>query len=299
MDKNFDIVIIGAGPAGLTASIYASRSGKSVLVLDGGMIGGQTSLSSVVENYPGFEKITGVELAMKMYNQALALGAKVVYEKVESVTPKGDIFEVKTTAGSTFLASKVILSMGARARHLGLPSEEKYIGKGVGYCAICDGGLYKGKEVVIVGGGDSAVEDTIYLSGVVKKVTMIVRKSQLKCQHYLYQELQEKIKQNGNIDILYNSNITEIVGDDVVRGVVLNNDKKIECQGVFIAIGRIPDTDIVKDLVKLNNGYIICDETMSTSHKGIFACGDIRVKDVRQIITACADGAIAGTFASK
>ena len=295
--EKFDIIIIGAGPAGLTASIYSVRAGKKVLVLAGDMIGGQASLSSVVENYPGFEKITGVELAMKMYSQASNLGATIVYEKAINIKYDNKIFEVATPS-STFFAHNIILSMGAKARHLGIPAEEKFVGRGVGYCAICDGGLYKGKDVVIVGGGDSAVEDTIYLSNLVNKVTMIVRKGELKCQHYLFEELM-RAKEKGNIEIVYNANVVDILGDNVVSSVKLDNGQTISCQGVFIAIGRIPDTDLVKDLVELDKGYIVCNENMQTSHPHIFACGDVRKKEVRQIITACADGAVAATFASK
>ena len=253
--EKFDTIIIGAGPAGLTASIYSVRAGKKVLVLAGDMIGGQASLSSVVENYPGFEKITGVELAMKMYSQASNLGATIVYEKAINIKYDNKIFEVATPS-STFFAHNIILSMGAKARHLGIPAEEKFVGRGVGYCAICDGGLYKGKDVVIVGGGDSAVEDTIYLSNLVNKVTMIVRKGELKCQHYLFEELM-RAKEKGNIEIVYNANVVDILGDNVVSSVKLDNGQTISCQGVFIAIGRIPDTDLVKDLVELDKGYIV------------------------------------------
>ncbi len=295
MENVFDIIIIGAGPAGLTAALYAKRAGANVTVFEGASLGGQASLSAKVENFPGIDNITGADLVERMETQVTNLGVEIKYNpviKIEKVS-KGYIVHTKSC---TYQARKLILSMGARARTLGVPGEVELLGRGVCYCAVCDGGLYKGRDVVVVGGGDSAVEDALYLSNICKSVTLIVRK-ELSCAKAYLDKLDDA-KRAGKINVVFGI-VTKILGDGAVESVVVGKDT-IKTSAVFIAIGRIPDSDIVRDLVECDSlGYVKTDSDMRTSDKNIFACGDIRKKSVRQIVTACADGAIAGTFASK
>lgn len=297
--KKYDVVVIGGGPAGLTASIYALRGGCSVAMFEGNMLGGQCALSNDVSNYPGFEKISGAELAMTMHNQAEKLGLVSIYETVEKVDlKKKHIF----TKNSQFSAECIVLCMGAKARKLNVKNEDELTGKGVHYCATCDGAFYRDEEVLVIGGGNSAVEDAIYLCGLCKKVILITHSEKLKCQDYFLKTL-NSLKKAKKLDIRYNLETTEIIDEGGFKGIVVKNGNKSEkilAKGMFVAIGRIADNDLVKDQVELNPwGFVKARDNMQTSIKGVYVAGDLREKDLRQIITACADGAIAGNECSK
>ena len=297
--KHYDIIIVGGGPAGLTASIYALRSGWKVLLFEGGVIGGQSATSFEVANYPGFELISGLDLAMKMHAQADKLGLETQYDLVEKIDCKN---KVVSTKSSQFCADCIILAMGAKPKKLGIDKEDKFIGHGVHYCATCDGNFYNGKKVVVIGGGDTASEDALYLSNICDKVTMLVRSDKLKSQDVLRDRIQ-KLQKQQKINVLYKTNIVEIIEkDNVVSAIkVESNDKikKIDSDAIFVAIGREPDTSLINGQIKLNKvGYVVSNDKMHTNIEGIFVAGDVREKEVRQIITACADGAIASVEAN-
>jgi len=297
--KHYDVVIVGGGPAGLTTAIYALRGGCSVLLIEGGMIGGQSSLTTDLSNYPGIKQITGVELALKMHEQANDLGLETLYQFVEQLDLKNKKIYTKK---SQISATCIVLCMGAKPKKLNVEGEDKFLSKGVHYCASCDGAFYRDKAVVVVGGANSAVEEAIYLANICKNVKLITHSGQLKCQKYFLSTL-DKLVKDGKIEIFYNTDVVKINGENCVENIEIksdNNIKKIAINGVFVAIGRVPDNSVVKGQVKLDKfGFIKADENMRTSEEGIFVAGDIRVKDVRQVITACADGAIAGTMASN
>lgn len=300
----YDVVIIGAGPGGLTAAVYALRSGLSVAIIEKGMIGGQASLTAEIKNFPGFINISGMDLAMKMHEQATELGAETIYGEVTNVNfaPMNNLIVVD--GEQEVFGNTVILSMGARARTLGVPGEEKFIGRGICYCAVCDGAIFKDKEVVLVGGGNSAVEDAVYLSNICKKVTVINNLPKFTCQEGVLKEFEAQQADKQNIFVNQNSCVLEIIGDKQVEAVkYLNDDGKevtVNVDGVFIAIGRAPDTKVVRNSIHLDeHGYIATDENLETNQPGVFACGDVRVKELRQIVTACADGAIAATNANS
>jgi len=297
--KKFDVIVIGGGPAGLTTSIYALRGGCKVAMFEGNMLGGQCSLSNDISNYPGFEKITGAELAMTMHSQAEKLGLTSFYDMVEKVDLKNkEVF----TKDSQFCADCIVLCMGAKARKLNVKNEDQLTGKGVHYCATCDGAFYKGQEVLVIGGGNSAVEDAIYLCGLCKKVTLITHSAQLKCQDYFLKTLEKLIK-SKKLEVRYNLETTEIINNNGFNGIIVKNSnkfEKIEAKGMFVAIGRVADNDLIKDQLELNPwGFVKANDNMHTSIEGVYVAGDLREKELRQIITACADGAIAGNECSK
>ena len=289
----FDVIIVGAGPAGLTAAIYLKRASKKVLVLEANCYGGQIVNTLDIENYPGFEHISGFDFSTKLYNQALKLGAEVVFEKVENIK-KDNIFYVET-AKNKYKAQTVILATGLDNRKIGL-GEDHLIGKGVSYCATCDGSFYKDKEVAVVGGGNTAVEDALYLSDVANKVYLIHRKDKFRADEITVNKLNEK----KNVEFIYNSNITKIIADDKLTGIEINNDREIKIDGLFIAIGKIPGNNCFKSLITLDdNGYILTNENCKTNIPGLFAAGDNRSKEVRQLVTATGDGAIAANEVLK
>lgn len=297
--NRYDVIVIGGGPAGLTTSIYALRSGCSVVMFEGDMLGGQCALSNEISNYPGFEKISGAELALTMHSQAEKLGLVSKYDRVESVDLKNKKI---TTKNGDYLAKCIVLCMGAKARKLNVVNEDKLTGNGVHYCATCDGAFYRNEEVLVIGGGNSAVEEAIYLSGICKKVTLLTHSERLKCQDYFLDTLKELVK-SKKLDIRYNLETTEIVDNNGFDGIVVksgNKTEKIKAKAVFVAIGRIPDNHLIKDQIELNNwGFVKSNERMQTSVNGVYVAGDLREKELRQIITACADGAIAGSECSK
>ncbi len=289
-----DIAIIGAGPAGLTAAIYGVRAGYKTVVFEKNFSGGQMNFTSEIENFPGFSKISGSDLALKMEDQAKNLGVEFKNLEIKSISKENDIFKIETSSES-FEAKKVILSLGASAKTLGIESEQRLRGMGVSYCATCDGGFFKNAEVAVVGGGNTAFEDAVYLSRICKKVYIIHRRDSFRADKVL----QEEAKEIENIEFVYNSQVDEILGKFEVDGIRVKNTqndelKEIPVSGVFVAVGTKPNSELVKDLVETNDyGYIVTDNNMRTSIEGIYAIGDVRNTNLRQIITACADGAIA------
>ena len=294
----YDIIIIGAGPAGLTASIYARRSNKKVLVLEAKTYGGQIVNVLQIDNYPVEAHISGIDFATKLYNQAKELGAEIKFEKVIEVKD-GEEKEVVTNKNS-YKTKTVIIATGAENRKLGLPNEKELLGKGVSYCATCDGPFYKGKEVAVVGGGDSAVEESVYLSNIASKVYLIHRKAELKSENAFVDELMKK----ENIEIIYNSNVVALHGNGKLESIdVKDNEGKIRninVSALFVAVGRVPENENFAKLIDVDKlGYVIAGENCHTSAPGIFVAGDTRVKSLRQLVTATSDGAIAATAAIK
>lgn len=299
----YDLIIVGGGPAGLTASIYALRAGLKTLLIERLMPGGQVAQTTKIENYPGFDTINGFDLAMKMHQQAEKLGLEIEYADVLEYNLEDEIKRIKTYF-NTFETKTLILALGASAKQLNVDNEKKFLGKGVSYCATCDGAFFKNKVVAIVGGGNTSLEDCIYLSGIAKKVYLIHRRDSFKGENAniaSFKAVSENA--NSNIETIYNSVITELKGENALHSIVLQNKvtnekKTIELDGLFVAIGRKPDTELLKDKIDLNeNGYIITDEKMRTNISGVFAAGDVRQKSLRQIVTACSDGAISAISA--
>lgn len=290
--KQYDLIIVGGGPAGLTTAIYALRSGLKVLLFERGMLGGQSSNANEIANYPGFMKVSGAELALTMHEQANVYGLETEYDEVVKIDLKNK--EISTNNG-VYKAICIVLAMGARPRKLNINNEETFTGRGVHYCATCDGSFYKGKQVVVVGGGNSAIEDALYLANICKKVIVCCRKPYLKGQ----QVIVNKLAKCKNVEIKYEVEVKEIIATDKVDGVKLNNGGIIKADAVFVAIGRDPNNELIQGQLTLDNGYIVADEDMHTDIDGVFVAGDIRVKNLRQIATAVGDGAIAGTEASK
>lgn len=297
----YDIIIIGGGPAGYTAALYATRAGLDTLVIERLSAGGQLALTGEVDNYPGFEEgIDGFTLGMKMQGSAERFGAVTEYTEVLSLDLKDKIKKIITDSGE-FEAKTVIIATGANPRELGLPREAELLGRGIHYCAHCDGRFYKDKTVAVVGGGNSAAADALYLSRLAKKVYLIHRRDSLRATKIYH----EPLKNAENIEFLWDSAITELIAEQRVSGAKIQSLKtgeltEISCDGVFVSIGRKPATDFVKDTVNLDqNGYIIADETTKTNIEGVFAAGDVRTKALRQIVTAVSDGAVAVHFAEE
>ena len=286
----YDIVIVGAGPAGLTAAIYALRANKKVLVLEAKSYGGQIVNASKVENYPGIASISGFEFATNLYEQVKSLGAEFKFETVIRVEDHTVI-----TDSNTYKAKAIILATGALNRKLNIKGEKELIGKGVSYCATCDGNFYKNKDVAVIGGGNTALEDAIYLSNIDHKVYIIHRRDTFRGEDKYVSELKNK----DNIEFIMNANVISINGDVCVTDIELDNGKNLKVDGVFIAVGQEPKNDIFANIVDLDNGYIKADENMHTNKKHIYAAGDTRVKGLRQLTTAVSDGAIAATEAIK
>lgn len=288
----YDVLIIGAGPAGLTAGIYARRAGKSVLIIESGAFGGQIVNTSEIENYPAIKKISGYEFSMNLVEQAMDLGAEIESDEVVDVT-FGDEITLKTTF-NTFKGKTLIIATGAYPRKLGAVNEEKFLGAGVSYCAICDGAFFKGKDVALQGGGNSALEEAIYLSNICNKVYLVHRREGFRADN----DTAEKVKALKNVELILNYNITEIKGEGKVDGVVVTNaldgsKKDIKVDGVFVSIGRAPSTKLFENKLDLNeSGYILADESCKTKYKNVFVAGDVRVKSFRQLTTAVADGTV-------
>ena len=300
MEEIYDIIIIGQGVAGMTSAVYGARAGAKVLILEKNAVGGQVALTYEIGNYPAFQSISGIELVDNMQKQIHALGVEVRYCKVEKI----ENGEIKTvfTKNKQYKTKTIILCLGAHPRKLGLPSETQFAGKGVSYCAVCDGAFFRNKPVAVVGGGNVAIEDANYLAKIASKVYVLVRKNKLRAQQILIDTLNDNI-QSGKVEVLYNTEIDEICGTNKVEKIIVKNNvsgqnSEIELSGVFIAVGRDADTELVKDIVELDeNGYIVVDKNKQTSASGIFSAGDCTNTVLRQIVTACADGAIAATFA--
>lgn len=288
MSEILDLIICGGGAAGLTSAVYAARSGLDFVLIDiSSSMGSQITQTADVDNYTGFEKVNGMELVMKFYEHAKALNAPMVNDEVQEISKENGIFTVKCAQGE-YKSKTVIYCSGASHRELGIKGEKELLGRGVGYCAVCDGFFYRNKTVVVVGGGNTAVTDALYLSKICKKVILVHRRDSLRAEKILT----ERLKNAENVEIMFNSEVAEILGEKVTEGVMLKNGEKLDCDGVFIAVGIVPRSDTVKNLAELdNNGYIVADESGKTSIDGLFAAGDVRTKELRQIITACSDGA--------
>lgn len=296
MDKLYDIIIIGGGPAGYSAALYSSRAGLDTLVIERIAPGGQLTLTDVIDNYPGFEEgIDGFTLGMKMQQSAERFGAKTEYSEVLSVDFTGKIKKIVTT-DKTYHSKAVIIATGANPRELNVPLEKELTGRGVHYCAHCDGRFYKDKIVAVVGGGNSAVSDALYLSNIAKKVYLIHRRDTLRATKIYHEPLMKAT----NVDFLWNSSVSQIIADDKFKGVILNGGKELLCDGLFVSIGRNPATNFLQNAVKLDsNSYIIADESTKTNVEGVFAAGDVRTKALRQVVTAVSDGATAVQFAEE
>lgn len=295
----YDLIIVGGGPAGLTSAIYSLRAKKKVLLIEKMIPGGQVAITSNIENYPGFDSISGMDLSTKMFMQANKHGLETVFSEVIEYDIKGNIKKVKTNDG-IFEAKAIILSLGASARQLDVKDENKYIGHGVSYCATCDGNFFKNKNVAIVGGGNTSIEDCLYLYDIAKEIYLIHRRDSFRSEKTTLEKVKTLANApNPKIHILTNSVVKELKGNNNLDSIVVENKitkqtSELKIDGVFVAIGRKPDTELLRDVIELDeNGYIITDENMSTNIKGVYAAGDVRKKSLRQIVTACSDGAIA------
>lgn len=291
----YDVIIIGAGTAGMTAGLYAARANLNALVFEKVFPGGQIARAHIVENYPGFpEGISGVELAMKMKDHAEKQGAVIRTDDVTGLELEGNVKKV-ITANETFETKTVLLAMGANYRQIGLPNEAKLTGAGVSYCATCDGAFFRGKDVAVIGGGDTALEDALYLAKFVNKVYLVHRRDELRAQ----MALQKAAKKCEKIEFVLSHVPESIEGKFNVEGLKVKSKKtgdirELEVSGVFVAIGVIPESDPVKDMLATDeSGYIVTDQWMATSIKGVYAAGDIAMKPLRQVVTAAADGATA------
>ncbi len=295
----YDIIVVGAGPAGLTAAIYARRAGKRVLVLEKDTFGGQITFSPKLENYPGFEAISGNELAQKMLEQALALGADIDMDTVVDVLDG----EVKTVVGEngTYEAKSVIIAAGAKHRRLGLDREEDFIGNGISFCAVCDGAFYQGQHVALIGGGNTALQEAVLLSDICARVTVVQNLAFLTGESKLVEALQSKT----NLDYLYSTVVEAYEGEDELKAVLLRNTEtneltRLEVDGLFLAIGTEPENEPYQKVAACNDfGYIVSDENCRTATEGIFVAGDCRTKVYRQVATAIADGATAALNACR
>ena len=301
MERNYDMIIVGGGPGGYTAALYAARAGLDVLVIERLSAGGQMNLTGQIDNYPGFpEGVDGFQLSMNMQQQAERFGAKTKYAEVLQLQLESEVKTVRTNEGS-YQAKTVVISTGANPRQLGVDRENEMIGRGVGYCAHCDGMFYKGKTVAVVGGGNSAVAEALYLSRIAKEVILIHRRDTLRATQIYHKPLQEA----SNIRFVWNSEVVELLGEEVLTGIKVKNlisgeVEQLETQGLFVSIGRKPATDLVKEQLTLDSaGYIMAGEDTKTTLPGVYAVGDVRTKELRQIVTAVADGAMAAHVAEQ
>ncbi len=295
---NYDVLIIGGGPSGLTAGIYAVRAGLSVAIVEKQFAGGQIANTESVENYPALLNVSGFELATKMLEHAEKLGVKIIYDNVVNCKFDNNGKLVELESGNEINAKTVILCAGATPRKLGLQNEDKFVGRGISYCATCDGAFYKDKIVAVVGGGNTAVSDCLYLAKFAKQVHLIHRRDKLRASKA---DIEKLI--NSGVNIIYNSVVSEIVGDNKISHIKLQNveNKEInemQVDGVFVAIGQIP-SNICPQIARDEYGYILADEDMKTNIDGVFVAGDVRQKKVRQVVTAVSDGAIAAEMANE
>lgn len=297
----YDVAIIGAGPAGLSAAVYAARARLKTIIFEKGLVGGQIVLTTEVENYPGFEEpISGFELVDKMKKQAEGFGAEIKEEEVKAIGLEG-LCKILETENGEYRAKTLICATGAYPRKLNIPGEQKLTGRGVSYCATCDGALYRDKEVAVIGGGDSAVEEGMFLTRFAKKVNIIHRRDELRAEKVI----QERAFENPKINFIWDTVPQEINGDKFVKSLTLYNKKtkkawELDIDGVFIYIGILPSTKLVESRITLDSqGFVLTDENMHTNVPGVFAAGDVIHKVLRQVVTAAADGAIAGSMAEK
>ena len=292
----YDIIIVGAGPAGMTAALYALRANKKVLVLEAKTYGGQIIKANKVENYPGIESISGVDFATNLYNQVKKLGGEVKFETVIRITDKKEVI----TSKNTYQAKAVILATGADNRKLNIEHEQEFVGKGISYCATCDGNFFKDKVVAVIGGGNTALEDAIYLADIASKVYLIHRRDSFKAEDRYVSEAREK----DNIEFIFNSNVSKLIGSDQLEEIEIKSNmgdvRTIAIAGLFIAVGQEPKNEIFADIIELNQyGYIVSSDGVHTNKEGIYVAGDCRVKTLRQLTTAVSDGSIAATIAMR
>lgn len=295
----YDIIIIGGGPAGLTAAIYAQRAGKNCLIIEKSAFGGQIALSPKLENYPGFTGISGTEFADRLVEQALGMGAEVELDEVTAVTDHGEAKTVATTSGE-FEARAVIIASGAKHRTLGLENEEELTGRGVSYCAVCDGAFFRGKTVAVNGGGNTALQDAIMLSDICEKVYLIHRRDTLRGEL----RLAEALKKRENVEFVLAAEIVKLLGEDSLSGILVRGndgtEREIALDGLFVAIGYMPDNVPFADVAKLDEyGYVAAGEDCKVRAEGVFVAGDCRSKSVRQVTTAVGDGAVAALAACE
>ena len=297
-----DIIIIGAGPAGLSAAIYAERAGKSVVLLEAMLVGGQIVNTPEIENYPGIKNVSGFDFSMALYEQATGLGAEIVYEKAVKIEkPEGGEghFRVLTESGNAFEAGAVIIATGAKNRHLGIDKEEELLGKGISYCATCDGAFFKGKDVAVNGGGNTALEDALFLSNYCSNVYIIHRRDSFRGEP----KNLEAVKGKDNVQLVLNSTVEKLIGEKALEAVEVKDKvsgeiREIPVSCLFIAIGQEPDNRAFGDVAELDGaGYVAADESCKTKTPGVFVAGDCRTKGVRQLTTAASDGAIAALAA--
>ncbi len=300
-EKTYDVVVIGGGPAGYTTALYTSRAGFDTLVLEKFSAGGQMTQTSQIDNYPGFDEgVDGFTLGFKMQAGAERFGTKTIRAEVLSVDMQDKIKLIETSEG-TFKAKALVIASGAEHRHLGLKDEDKLIGKGVGYCAACDGIFYRGKTVIVVGGGNSAAADALLLSKLCTKVIVVHRRDTLRATKVYHEPLMKA----ENVEFMWDSTLEEFLYDEKIRGAIIKNVKdgslsEVTCEGIFISIGRVPETELFKGKIDLDKtGYIIADESTKTNIDGVFAAGDVRTKPVRQIVTAVSDGATASHYVEE
>ena len=301
MEKNFDLVILGGGPGGYTAALYGARAGLKVAVIERLSAGGQMALTHQIDNYPGFpEGIDGYSLAEKMQSQAHRFGAETIYAEVKKADLLSDPKRLQTD-GDVILSKALILATGANPRPLGLPEEAELVNRGVAYCAACDGMFYRGKTVVVVGGGDTAAADTLLLSRICKEVHLVHRRDSLRATKIYH----EPIEKAENVVLHWNCTVEKILHEKKVTGIVLKNTKTGEetefaCEGVFVSVGRIPNTELFASQLELDSaGYIVAGEDTCTNIPGVYAVGDVRTKALRQVVTAVSDGAIAAHQAEE
>ncbi|MCF8053696.1 MAG: thioredoxin-disulfide reductase [Deltaproteobacteria bacterium] len=304
MKKIYDAVVVGAGPGGLTAALYTARAGMETLVIEGESSTSQVTITDMIENYPGFpEGISGYDLLDRFKKQVLALGVKVVVQDVRALVrakQEGqDIWEIAVAEGEPFLAHTVIAATGTSWRRLNVAGEEEFIGRGVSFCATCDGPLYRAKEVIVVGGGSAAVQEALFLTNFANKVTLVHRRAELRADKIL----QQRAFDNGKIDFVWNAVIEEIQGEKTVSGVIVKDVhsgelRRIATNGIFVFIGSVPNTEMFKNVLQRSaSGALVVDRNMATSAAGVFACGDCVDKDFRQVVNACGEGAVAANAA--
>lgn len=289
----YDTIIIGAGPAGLCSGIYATRGGLKTAIIEANSVGGQAQTAADIQNFPGILSTSGFDLCYTMMNQCASFGAEFVFDKITSLTLEGDVKSISLASGKELQSKTIVIASGASSRKLGVVGEENFIGKGVSYCATCDGAFFKGKTVAVIGGGNTAAEDALYLEKLANKVYLVHRRDALRADKILCDRLEK-----SNVSILWDSVVESLHGKDKIAQMTLKNVKNntlttVSVVGVFVAIGQIPNSQLFENVKKTESGYIETDDVMRTNIEGVYAVGDVREKTLRQVVTACADGAIA------
>ncbi len=289
----YDAIIIGAGPAGLSAGIYARRGGLTTVIIEKQSVGGQAQNAADIQNYPGIPSTSGFDLCYAMMNQCASFGADFVFDTISQIKLDGKVKKITLSSGTEIEGKTVIIASGASARKLGVENENTFIGKGISYCATCDGAFFKGKTVAVIGGGNTAAEDSLYLEKLAKKVYLVHRRDAIRADKILCDRLEK-----SSVSIIWDSVVESLSGDDKITQVTLKNIKNgtltpLSVDGVFVAIGEIPNSQLFENVEKTSSGYIVTNDVMRTNIDGVYAVGDVREKSLRQVVTACADGAIA------